>query len=266
MFRALFRFIKTLFGLAEGGTERATDALLTSSPDAIRAQFRKTHEDKVRDYEEMKKAVSELMGIRENRARELRKIGEKYAQLSGNMQLAIANFKSTQDERCKTIYTTLAEERDGLGKRIEELQAEVAEEDARITAYMEKLKAFEQEIRDLKREEAETVADIVSSQKIADLNKRLAGFASDTQAKNLEAVREARQKALMGRKVTAQLEAPSQGEALNQAILVNAQQNKYLAEFEEQTKMDVLFAAEEKEVKKVVNPVLPDKIDTLFTE
>ena len=50
LFSSFSRLVATMFGMAEGGTQRATDKLLTSSPDAIRNQFRKTREDWVRDY------------------------------------------------------------------------------------------------------------------------------------------------------------------------------------------------------------------------
>jgi hypothetical protein len=48
---SLGRFFASVFGLAQGKTERMADKMVASSADAIRSQFRKTKEDWTKDNE-----------------------------------------------------------------------------------------------------------------------------------------------------------------------------------------------------------------------
>lgn len=192
---SLKRFMGSLFGQAEGRTERATDSLVSSSPDAIRAQFRKTREDWAREYSQMREAVADLIRIREMRLEEVKRLTGESDDLEQKMTGAIELYKKNPDERYRDAYAQLASKNTETEARIKELMTDIDEQQKGIERYKLRLTEFQRQIESLGREEAETVADIVSSQKVRELNDRLSGLSVDTQSKNLEAIRAARQKA-----------------------------------------------------------------------
>ncbi len=239
-FSAIARLFRTVFGLAEGGTQRATDSLLTSSPDAIRNQFRKTQEDSIRDYNEMKSAVAELLTIRNSRAHDIEVMHKESDLLQSKMNGAIELYKKTQDEALRAKYGELAEKRTALETKIDEFEVEVTKQKSLIEQYKSKLGKLQSSIEDLKREEAETVADIISSRKINELNSKLQGLSTDTQTKNLEAIRQARLTA----KAQAQLSGDLSGdkvEVLDAKLLTAGATSKHLDAFDNAVKLDKLL-------------------------
>jgi len=240
-FSAIARFFKTLFGLAEGGTQRATDNLLTSSPDAIRNQFRKTREDSIRDYNQMKDSVADLLSIRDERANQLTKLHKQADDLAAKMAGAIQLYKQTNDETLRTKYSQLADQKTKLESDMDALDLQVHQQEELINQYKTKLQELQTNIEGLKNEEAETVADIVSNRKMTELNAKLQGLSTDTQTKNLDAIREARQKA----KSMASLSNSLSGQQvvkLDQQLLDAGSTSKHFDEFDKAVNLDKLMA------------------------
>lgn len=202
---SIWRMISTTLGLVEGKTERTTDALVSGSPDAIRNQFRKTREDWTKDYSQMREAVAELIRVREMRTDEVKRLNNESENIDQKMAGAIELFKKNPDPRYREAYGKLATEKEQKESRIKELVGEIEEHQKQIERYKSRLMEFQRQIDALSKEEAETVADIVSSKKIHELNDRLSGLSVDTQSKNLEAIREARQKAKAVAKLSSEL-------------------------------------------------------------
>lgn len=240
LFRSFLRFIRTIFGLAEGTTERATDALLTSSADAIRSQFRKTREDWLRDYNQIKDAITELTVIFDQHNAEMQKLSKQSNEIDAKMVGAINLFKKSGDESLRIKYGQLAEEKTQLEARIDDLEKQLDDEHKVIENYKEKLTDLQTSIENLKQEEAATVADIVSSRKINELNAKLQGLTTDTQGKNLEAIREARRKA----KATAKLNSELAGDTpdkLEEQLLTAGASSKHLDAFDAAVKLDKML-------------------------
>ena len=230
-FGSLRRFLSSLFGLAEGKTERATDALVSSSADSIRAQFRKTREDWTRDYTQMREAVADLIRIREMKMDEVKRLNRDSDELEQKMEGAIALFKKTPDERYRQAFGQLANQNEVAEKRIAELLVEIDEQQKAIERYKSKLMDQQRQIEVLGKEEAETVADIVSSQKIRELNDRLSGISVDSQSKNLEAIRTARQKAKSVAKLSSELSG-SETSDLDKQLKAAGAGTKFLSGFD----------------------------------
>lgn len=242
-FRSIGRFFATLFGLAQGSTERATDALLTASPDAIRSQFRKTREDWVNDYNQMKDAVAELCKIRQSKSDEVERLQRTADQLSKKMAGAIELFKKNGDEALRESYSRFASEREKLVIREDELVEQITEQEVLIETYKGRLLTLQENIEKLKEEEAATVADIVSSRKINELNDKLKGLSTDTQAKNIDAIREARQKAKAKAKLSTELSGADQF-VLDNKLMQAGQASVHLSEFDEAVRVERIFTAE----------------------
>ncbi len=204
-FSSLSRFFRSMFGIAEGNIERTTDKIISGSPENIKAQFRKTKEDWTRDYSTMREAVAELIRIREMKMDEVKKLNKESDEVEVKMAGAIELFKKTPDERFRSAYGQLAAKNEGIELRIKELMVEIDEQQKTLERYKLRLLELQRQIEDLSKEEAETVADIVSGQKIRELNDRLSGLSMDSQSKNLEAIRSARQKAKAVAKLSTEL-------------------------------------------------------------
>lgn len=239
-FSSLWRAISTLFGLAEGGTEKATDKLLTSSPEIISAQFRKTQQDMVKDYNQMKDAVAELCKIREGKQNEVERLHKEANDLATKMAGAIRVYKDKQDEKMREAYGRFAAAKTKADQRVDELVNEITTQNSTIEAYKGRLMSLEQDIKDLKQEEAETIADLVSSRKITELNDKLKGLSQDTQVKNIEAIRDARLKAKANAKLSAELSGNSNID-LDNKLIEAGHASIYLSEFDEAVKLDKMF-------------------------
>jgi phage shock protein A len=230
-FNSLGRFFSSVFGLAEGKTQRMTDKIVTSSADAIRSQFRKTKEDWSKDYQEMREAVAELIRIREMKSEEVKKITKESEELQQKMAGAIELYKKTPDERYKAAYTQLADKSDKNEQRVKELEAEIDEQHQAIERFKVRLLELQTQIDSLNKEEAETVADIISSQKIKELNDRLSGLSVDSSSKNLEAIRNTRQKSKAVAKLSTELTGLEKTD-LDKELQLAGSRSKHLSAFD----------------------------------
>lgn len=265
-FGSIVRFIRTLFGLAEGSTERATDALLSASPDAIHSQFRKTRDDLVRDYNEMKDAIAELCSIRDQRLDEIGSTTKEINSLTVKMAGAIETYKKNNDVKLRDAYGRFATRQEQLTVHVSELNREVQEQSTMIEAYKARLTFLQESIENLKKEEAETVADIVSSRKIVQLNDKLKGLSTDTQSKNIEAIREARLKLKSSAKLSAELSGTDAFEMENKLITAG-QSAVHFHEFDDAVKIEQIFGAEPKQLPEAVKQPtvqVEDKFEALF--
>lgn len=243
LFRSFWRFISTLGGLLQGSTERATDAMLAASADTIRAQFRKTREDWVGEYKQMESAVAELVKIHSDKNAELEKLKHRQYDLTTKMKGAIELFKSKKDESMRDAYGKYAAEKEQTTQRATTLTEEIVNQEQIIENYKSRLMALKKSIDDLKEEEAQTIADIVSSRKLKELNSKLQGLSVDTQSKNLEAIREARKTAVATATLSSDLSGVTQMD--EEAKMMQAgQSSSYMSEFDEAVKIERIFPTE----------------------
>jgi phage shock protein A len=252
---SFLRLFSSILGQAEGGTQRATDKLLTSSPEAIRNQFRKTREDWVKDYNEMLSAISQLVQIKDSKEDEVKKLYGLNKDLTTKMEGAITLYKQNPDERYKEEYSKLAYTKEEAEGKIASLQEEISEQTILIEQYKGRLAGLKDDIEKLKKEEAETVADIVSSKKITELNSKLQGISQNYQSKNLEVIRESRKLIKSEAKLGSELTGMNKT-SLDQKLMGAGKVSKHLDVFEKAVKLDTIFIDTPSEVKR-----LPEKIE-----
>ena len=267
-FSGLYRLFATMFGLAEGATQRGTDKMLTASAESIKSQFRKTRDDAIRDFDAMKEAVGQLITIREDKAQLLQNFSKASKDYAAKMAGAIDLYKKHQDEKYKLAYGKFAEEHEKAEARIDELEAEIHEQDKLIDGYKLKLQELKDNIDNLKNEEAETVADIVSSRKITELNAKLQGLSSDTQSQNIQAIREARKQLKAGAKLSNELLGSGDKLELETKLLSAGVASKHSDVFDQLVKLDNVFSSPEPEAKHETRDVhsLLDIIDVTPTK
>lgn len=259
---SLLRLIKSIFGLAEGGTDRATKNLITASPDMIRNQFQKTRNDWIKDYEEMKEAIAELKVIANQKVDEVTELEKKQSKYNQLMIGAIEQFKKTQDENLKTKYAQYAEMKEAVDKEILETKALIVSQEKLIDSYTLKLNELKINIDNLRQEEAKTIAEITSSRKIQSINNKLQGLTTDTQSRNLDAIREEAKKAKAISQISSKISGDDDNEQ-EKILLTSAKSSKFLDEFNKATAFDAIFVEEPKQISSVSSS--GDKIDSLFS-
>lgn len=192
LFSSFVRFLKTLFGIVEGRTHMASDALLTSSVENIKAQFRKAQVEIGENYSKLKDAIKSLIVVTENKKLELTASKERCIKLQIQMDACVQKAKDSSDPNLRSLYAKFSTEKKNEEAKLQPLANEIEVLQKQIDGYVSKLKEMETKIQKLKREESETVADIVSSKTITEVNSRLSSISTDETSKNLELVREAR--------------------------------------------------------------------------
>lgn len=231
-FQSISRFFTSFFGLAQGKTERMTDKMVSANADTIRAQFRKTKEDWTRDYQEMRNAIAELIAVRDQKKFDVQKLQIENDEISQKMQGAVALYQQHPDEKYKEAYARLADRREDNENRVQALQKQITEQSQGIDVYKKRLIELQQQIDSLTKEEAETVADIVSSQKIKELNDRFQGVSTEGVSKNLQAVREVRQKLNTVAKISTEMSANQPHEMEEELVRAGAKK-RHLESFDE---------------------------------
>jgi phage shock protein A len=239
------RLVSTLFGQAEGSTERATDKLLVSSPEAIRNQFRKTREDWTKDYNDMKSSIAQLIQIRDDKLLEIKKLQGLTEELDLKMQGAINIYKQNQDEQLKEEYGKLAYTKEEAISKIEAITTEVGEQEKVIMTFKNRLTTLQADIEKLKKEEAETIADIVSSKKVNELNSKLQGLSHNYQTKNLDAIRDARKQLKSEAKLSSELSGFEKTE-MDQKLIASGKVAKHFDAFDKAVTLDRIFVEAEK--------------------
>jgi phage shock protein A len=242
---SMARLVSTLFGQAEGSTERATDKLLVSSPETIRNQFRKTREDWTKDYDEMRSSIAQLIQIRDDKLAEIKKLHGLVEELDLKMNGAINLYKQTANEALKEEYGKLAYTKEEAISKIGAITGEVTEQEQVIGTFKNRLMTLKTDIENLKKEEAETIADIVSSKKVNELNAKLQGLSKNYQTKNLEAVRDARKQLKSEAKLSSELSGLDKTD-MDQKLMVSGKVSKHFDAFDKAVTFDKMFVETEK--------------------
>ena len=90
-------------------------------------------------------------------------------------------------------------------KRLAELEADIAGRDKQIATYKAELQQMQRSNEKLKEEKHEAIADVAIAQQMDAVNSVLAGLAEDSTDKDLQAAREARQKAQAKAQISSEL-------------------------------------------------------------
>ena len=261
---SFMRLVATLFGQAEGTTERATDKLLVSSPEAIRNQYRKTREDWAKDYNDMKSSIAQLIQIKDDKLQEIKKLQGLIEELDLKMNGAINLYKQTQDERLKEEYGKLAYTKEEAFSKIESITNEVNEQEKVIATFKNRLTALQTDIENLKKEEAETIADIVSSKKVNELNSKLQGLSRNYQTKNLDAIRDARKQLKSEAKLSSELSGFEKSE-MDQKLIASGKVSKHFDAFDKAVTFDKMFITPEKP-KELLADIKPNISEAIVIE
>jgi phage shock protein A len=192
IFRSFYRYIVTLGGLIGGDIDSRTDAMLTT-PTGIKATFEKTREQWTRQYGEVREAVAQLMLVLSQKRRQVDALKEEAKDVKIKMKGAVEQYKKTQEPRYQEAFTDLFNRDKAIAAQQEGLDKEIGELHEKVNQYREKLKEMQGRIQELKKQESEAIADIVSSQQIIKLNDSLNSISMDLDDRNLQSINERRE-------------------------------------------------------------------------
>lgn len=204
IFRSLFRFVTTLGGLLSSKVDEGTDALLTT-PAGIKAAFKTTRDTWTRQYKEVRDAVSQLLMVMEQKRAEIEKLQQELKEAEIRKRGAVEKFKSTKEEKYQLAFQQAHTRIGEIESRLQELNTEVETMEKRVDGYKLKLTEMQANIGKLDKQEAEAIADIVSSKQIVELNDRLQNLSTTLHDQNLSAIEKARQKATAKAKLSDEL-------------------------------------------------------------
>lgn len=194
LFSSLKRYLANLFGAASGALEESADDITSGSTGAIKAQFRRTKEEWLKQYNEMRDAVSQIIVIREQKKNEMEKLHKEEEELIVKMDgTLIEAEKDLNNDQHKTAYERYFNRKREIDIRQEQLENEVNTTENQLKDFKLRLTDLQSEIKKLDQEEAETIADIISSKKIIELNDRISNISRDNVSQSLNVIRNKRQ-------------------------------------------------------------------------
>lgn len=194
----LFTFYKLRKALSIG---RAANRQFTSSVPGIVDAYELEKRKYVRQFNEMRDAVSEVEAIMEDKRQRLDELNKEEEKRIRERDGALALAEKAQaagDADAYVKHEAAFARYDGRINEIEGLQArleqEIKDTEKIMKGYMLKLTEMQSEIQKLPQEKAQAIADFVSSTKIIELNDRLLGIQTSFEGGPIQAVREANKK------------------------------------------------------------------------
>ena len=210
MFRALGRWIKAVGYLLTGQIDAARRTLDTN-PHVMRAKYDEILREKTSRIHQYKQAVAGLIAQQENKMQKVKTLTDEVGRLENLRAGALAKAKQKvvelqqagktteqiqHDEdylRCQAAYkdfsSTLAEKQ----SRIEELEGDVGDYGKRIGDHKVQLQSLLRELDKLRAEQADAVAEVITSREEKELADTLSGIAKDGTAEELQRMRQLRQ-------------------------------------------------------------------------
>ncbi|MEQ8819821.1 MAG: hypothetical protein RLY93_06220 [Sumerlaeia bacterium] len=201
---SVIRFITTLGGLISTSVDEGSDAL-TTTPKGIKAAFKVTRDKWTKQYHEVRDAVSQLMMVMEQKRSEIVRLEKEQEELEIKKRGAVERFKATREPKYQQAFQAAHTRLGEVETRLDQLAQETQDLEKQVDRYKLKLQEMQKQISELDRKEAESIADIVSSKQIVELNDRMANLSTSLSDENIQAIEKTRQKAKARAKLSDEL-------------------------------------------------------------
>jgi phage shock protein A len=219
MFKAMSRYFRALGYLLTGQITKATDTLNTN-PTVISANYDRIISDKRQRLTQYKDAVAAMIAQEESKKEKVRALTEEMGKLEKLKAGAAAKAKSLVDKyagdpaavkndpeylKCQSAFkdfsNTLAEK----AKRVSELEEDLKVLVNNAAGHKTQIMALMRELEKLKEEKHDAVADILSATEEKQIADMMTGISNDRTSEELRDLRELRQKAAAGAKISREL-------------------------------------------------------------
>ena len=184
-------FFGKFWAMVRGIFIRAGDDMVSASPESIRATYASAIDDAKKRYKDMEKAVALLARERERTETALKALDkeekELQRKLDGALAMAQSNPEDPSHREAGSRYITRMNE---IDMKQEGLAGELEGQRLKVEEYKTKLISFASEIEQLKREQGEMVAELVSNRQVISLEDRLRGLGETAVDESIVAIRE----------------------------------------------------------------------------
>jgi len=198
--RAIFRYLRYWNWKKARFIIEKADEQFTGSVQGISAAFDIQQDSMVKQYQELRDAISQVESVLENKKTRLEELNEEEEELLGKREGALSLAEKAQDEQNTEEYDRHAAAFERFQGRIDEIEAiqerlktEIADSGSVMDRYMLQLSEMQSEIEKMPQNKAEAIADFVSAHKIIELNDRLQGLESSLDRGPISAVLKANQ-------------------------------------------------------------------------
>ena len=222
MFGALARFFRSIGYLLTGKVDDAGTGL-RQNPQVIRAQYDRIINEKKQRIDHYKDAVARMIAQEESKLARIKDLSEEIRRLEQLKDGAAAKAKSVVErlksegkgmdaikadpdyQKCLAAFNDFSSSLEEKEKHVAELEADVKEIQGTVNHHKVQLQGLLREIDKLKGESSATVADVITAREEQQINDMLAGVSTDRTGRELEELREMRQRAKAGARVSREM-------------------------------------------------------------
>ncbi len=248
MFRAIANLFRKVGYLLTGKIDDAGSGL-SKNPQVIRANFDRIIEEKKARIGQYKDAVARMIAQEENKLARIKDLTSEIERLEQLKDGAAAKAKSVVGwlqgegksmeeiktnpdyQKCLAAYndfTSSLKEKEG---HVAELESDVNDIGSTISHHKVQLQSLLREIDKIKQESSATVADVITAREEQQINDMLAGVSQDRTGRELEELRELRQQAKAGARVSREM-AGTDTEVQEEEFLEYATKTASASEFD----------------------------------
>ncbi len=219
MFKALGRFFRSIGYLFTGKINSAADSL-SNNPTVISANYDRIIEDKKKRLNEYKDAIAAMIAQEESKKEKLSTLTEEVQKLEKLKAGAAARAKQLVEKysgdpnavrndpeylKCQSAFkdftSTLVEKQ----QRAHELEEDLKTLVTNVSGHKTQIQSLMRDLDKLKEEKHDAVADILSATEEKQIADMVNGISNDKTSEELHRLRDLRQKAAAGARVSREL-------------------------------------------------------------
>lgn len=212
MFKSLGRLLRAVGHKISGVFGRKTEDLMKDS-DAMRGAYTDIIDEKKGRINEYMKAVGEMSAQNEGRVGQIKRLSEQVSHLEKVKGGALAKAKQVQAEltaagksaeeiaqdgnmlKYRAAYADASSTLTSKQEQITQIETEIAAAKTRIDGHKVQLQTMQREIKKLKSESSEAVADVKAAQFEKSIADTISGISADSTDQTLEMLRGVRNNA-----------------------------------------------------------------------
>jgi len=209
MFRAMARYFRALGYLITGRIDAARTTLNTN-PNVVRATYDHVIEDKKSRIQQYKDAVAGMIAQEEKKKAELKRQTDEVARLQKLKEGAAAMARKVVDRhngnveavkndpeyiKCQAAFKDFSSTLEEKEARCAELEEDIKTLQNSIGGHKTQLQSLLRDLERISQEKHETVADLLTAREERELSDMIAGISEDRTSRELEDLRDLRQKA-----------------------------------------------------------------------
>jgi len=128
-----------------------------------------------------------MMAIKQKNRR-IDALSDQAEKITIQIEDAVHQFSQTQNKKYRVQFNQLYKINKDIESTRDEITNDIAGLNSQVETYRAKLDEMETRINELNMQEAEAIADIVSSQQLIKLNESLSNYSVNRETQNLESV------------------------------------------------------------------------------